>query len=192
MPNYARVKKTGERVYYAIIRVPKLEGGTRQVQKRFKLKKHAQQWIDKNQVDVTQGTYKEMTQATFFQFMHDFWMPTFLNSFHLKPGTMNAYKSNIQKHLLPRLGRLSMTGITRAEITRFQTDLSRILSTPKNILSQLRKMLNDAVLNDYLRISPMQGMKKLGGKDDKENQRRGRALKPEQIHLLLNAEKKNK
>jgi len=191
MPIYASLKKNGDKVYDAIIRVKKPAGGTRQVQKRFKLKKHAQQWIDKNQVDVTQGTYKEMTQATFFQFMHDFWMPTFLNSFHLKPGTMNAYKSNIKKHLIPRLGHFSMTGITRAELTRFQTDLARILSTPKNILSQLRKILNDAVENDYIRTNPMVGMK-LGGKSDKENQRRGRALKPDQIHLLLNAETKNK
>jgi len=192
MPIYASLKKSGERVYDAIIRVPKLKGGTRQVQRRFRLKKDAQRWIDRNSVAVDQGTYKELIKSTFYQFLHEFWMPTFLTKFHLKYSTINAYKSNIQKHLMPRLGHLSMTGITRAEITRFQTDLSRILTTPKNVLGQLRKMLNDAVDNDFIRVNPMLGMKKLGGKNEKDKQRRGRALKPEQIHLLLNAEKKNK
>ncbi len=190
MPIYASLKKSGDRVYDAIVRVKKPEGGTRQVQKRFRLKKDAQRWIDRNSVAVDQGTYKELTKATFYQFMHEFWMPTFLTKFHLKYSTINAYKSNIQKHLMPRLSHLSMQGITRAEITRFQADLSRILTTPKNILGQLRKMLNDAVENGFLRVSPMQGMK-LGGREDKEKQHRGRALKPDEIHLLLNASKKN-
>lgn len=108
MPIYASLKKSGERVYDAIIRIPKLKGGTRQKQQRFRLKKDAQRWIDRNSVAVDQGTYKELTKSTFYQFMYDFWMPTFLTEFHLKYSTMSCYKSNIQKHLIPRLGHLSM------------------------------------------------------------------------------------
>ena len=88
MPIYASLKKNGDKVYDAIVRVKKPAGGTRQVQKRFRLKKHAQEWIDRNSVDVSQGTYKELPKSTFYQFMHDFWMPTFLTKFHLKYSTM--------------------------------------------------------------------------------------------------------
>ena len=191
MPMYSTTLKSGERRYDAIVHVPKPEGGTRQVQKRFKLKKHAQQWLDKMSVDVNEGTFRELTKGTFYQFVVDFWKPTYLNPFHLKHSTMKSYEANIDKHLIPKLGHYPMTAITKAEINRLKTDLSRVLNSPKNVLGQLRKMLSDAVENNYLRISPMEGMKKLGGRIDSEGQRRGQALTPDQIYLLLNASKEN-
>jgi len=191
MPIYPTTLKSGERRYDAIVHVPKPEGGKRQLQKRFKLKKHAQQWLDKMSVDVTEGTFRELIKASFYQFTNDFWKPTYLNPFHLKHSTMKSYEANIDKHLIPKLGHYPMTAITKAEINRLKTDLSRVLNSPKNVLGQLRKMLSDAVENNYLRISPMEGMKKLGGRNDSEGQRRGQALTPDQIHLLLNASKEN-
>jgi len=190
MPIYASLRKSGEKVYDAVTRVPLPKGGTRQIQKRFKLKKNAQQWIDRMSVDVTEGTYRELEKGTFFQFVEDFWKPTYLNPFHLKHSTMKSYEANIDKHLIPKLGHYPMTAITKAEINRLRTDLSRVLNSPKNVLGQLRKMLSDAVENNYLRHNPMDGMKKLGGRNDKEGHR-GQALTPEQIHLLLNASEEN-
>lgn len=90
MPIYASLKKSGEKVYDAVTRVPKLKGGTRQIQKRFKLKKHAQQWIDKMSVDVTEGTFRELKKGTFFQFVEDFWKPTYLIPFHLTPPKISG------------------------------------------------------------------------------------------------------
>ena len=142
MPIYASLKKSGEKVYDAVTRVPLPKGGTRQIQKRFKLKKHAQQWIDTMSVDVTEGTYRELTKATFMQFLETFWEPTYYA--RVKASTRLVYEAIFRKHLVPEFAAYPLTAISPAQIERFISKLLAKEIIPDNIIGLLAKVLKDA------------------------------------------------
>ena len=60
----------------------------------------------------------------------------------LKPNTAKEYRRNLQRFILPALGRLNVTEITRADVAKFHHDLRHIPYQANRCLEVISKMLN--------------------------------------------------
>lgn len=75
----------------------------------------------------------------------------------LRRSTQKNYSQVIEQHLIPRLGRLPLRGITRDVIARLTEDVlrgGRTAKTVNNILFVLRRSLNAALEWDFLAAVP--------------------------------------
>ena len=67
-------------------------------------------------------------------------------SVRLKPSTAKEYRRNLSRFILPALGRLTVTGVTRADVARFHYDLRHIPYQANRCLEVISKMFNLAEL----------------------------------------------
>jgi len=168
-----------EKRYDAILRTT-----GRQVWKTFRRKKDAEEWLDRNSTEVHDGTFRELNKATFREYAKH-WRSTHLIPASFKPSTYNSYCSLFEHHILPEFAPYQMTAISSAEINKFKARLlSSNLSNQsvRNILHLLSRFFNDALSDNYIKYSPMQGVKKPKASKEKK----GRALALEEINSLLN------
>ena len=137
----------------------------------------------RHSVDVLDGTYRQLKKGTFQQYI-DHWKETHLIPVRYKPSTLKGYRHSLEKCLLPAFAPYAITAISSAEINRFiARELKRGLSpkSVRNELNLLSKIFQDAVSDNYLRHSPMEGVRK----PKVTKKKHGRALKPEEIQSLL-------
>ena len=64
----------------------------------------------------------------------------------LKPSTAKEYRRNLRRFILPSLGRLTVTGITRADVAKFHHDLRHIPYQANRCLEVISKMFSLAEL----------------------------------------------
>ena len=67
-------------------------------------------------------------------------------SVRLKPSTAKEYRRNLSRFILPALGRLTVTGVTRADVAKFHYDLRHIPYQANRCLEVISKMFNLAEL----------------------------------------------
>ena len=67
-------------------------------------------------------------------------------SLRVKPSTAKEYRRNLERFILPALGRLTVTGITRADVAKFHHDLRHIPYQANRCLEVVSKMFNLAEL----------------------------------------------
>ena len=67
-------------------------------------------------------------------------------SVRLKPSTAKEYRRNLSRFILPALGRLTVTGVTRADVASFHYDLRHIPYQANRCLEVISKMFNLAEL----------------------------------------------
>ena len=60
----------------------------------------------------------------------------------IKASTANEYRRNLRRFILPALGRLSVTGVTRADVAKFHHDLRQIPYQANRCLEVVSKMFN--------------------------------------------------
>lgn len=116
---YTRLLKDGSKSYEARIR---LNG--KPVGKRFSKKKDAEEWLDRHSTDVRNGTYRELNKGTFEQYI-EHWKKTHLLPGQYKPSTLNSYRCNLARLILPELGAFNILAISSAEINSFAARLLR-------------------------------------------------------------------
>jgi len=175
---YKKILKDGSRRYEARIR---LNG--KPVGKRFQRKKDAEEWLARYSVDVLDGTYRKLKKGTFGQYI-EHWKETHLIPAKYKPSTLKGYRHCLQKSLLPEFGPYPIAAISSAEINRFIAKQLNGGLSPKSVQNELNllgKIFKDAVSDNYLRHSPMEGVRK----PKVTKKKHGRALKPEEIQSLL-------
>jgi integrase len=63
-------------------------------------------------------------------------------SIRLKPSTAKEYRGNLKRFILPALGRLTVTEVTRADIAKFHHDLRHIPYQANRCLEVTSKMFN--------------------------------------------------
>jgi integrase len=64
----------------------------------------------------------------------------------VKPSTAKGYRRNLERFIFPALGRLTVTGITRADVAKFHHDLRHIPYQANRCLEVISKMFNLAEL----------------------------------------------
>ena len=67
-------------------------------------------------------------------------------SLRVKPSTAKEYRRNLKRFILPALGRLTVTGITRADVAKFHLDLRHIPYQANRCLEVISKMFSLAEL----------------------------------------------
>lgn len=67
-------------------------------------------------------------------------------SLRVKPSTAKEYRRNLDRFILPALGRLTVTGITRADVAKFHHDLRHIPYQANRCLEVISKMFSLAEL----------------------------------------------
>lgn len=65
---------------------------------------------------------------------------------HNKPSTVSGNRSYIRRHIIPRLGKLKVADVTRADISRLISDMAATPGAANNTLVCLKKMFNCAEL----------------------------------------------
>ena len=172
---HKRFLKDGSARWQAMVTV-----NGRQMGKRFKRKKDAEDWISRLKVDVNDGTYRELKKASFGQYI-EHWKKTHLIEARYKPSTLMTHRCVLESRILPEFRYFPMTAISSAEINRFMAKVLNEGKTVGNISGLLNKICKDAIADGYLRHSPMEGVRK--PKDSKK--RMGKTMTPEQIRAVL-------
>lgn len=129
--------------------------------KNFPRKEEARAWEAQLELARQQpGALKEMTVPGLgIPTFNEFW-PVWLEK-HAKvfksAGSAHADENIILKHLVPRLGKMKLTGITRSVAADLQAILSkgRKPRTVNSVIGLLKKMLNDAVYWEIIPENPI-------------------------------------
>ena len=187
-----RTLKNGQKRYYAALWTERSEGGRKQIWRTFRRKKEAESFLDSRSKDVRDGDYFEPVKIGFLEFAGE-WLvkyPRLAEQAPLRPSTINAYHSIIEKHLKPFFGEMLLGQIHSVTIEKdFKTSLPRNLSpkTIRNILVLLQRMLKSAVGWGYLGKNPFEGSRENVKIPPASREQKGRALTPEEISKLLDA-----
>lgn len=66
-----------------------------------------------------------------------------------KPSTVETYQDQIDRYIVPKLGRIKVPELTRMDVTAMMRDMVKISATANRVLACLRKMLNMAEVWGY-------------------------------------------
>ena len=102
---------------------------------------------------IDQGLYKEPSRLTVGQ-----WLEIWINDYvvNVKPRTLEAYRCQINNHILPELGSIQLEKLRPHVIQHFYNGCHKTLSAKsvKNIHGILHRALQQAVAIGYLRSNP--------------------------------------
>jgi len=177
---YKRTLKNGSVRYEAHTVVQEPGGRRRATNRRFKLRKDAQDWLSHLNVAVSDGVFRELTKGTFAEYA-EHWKKTYLDDY--KPNTIRSYLGMLDTHLIPAFRYYPIAAISPAEINRMKADLHRSgksAGTIRNILSFLSKIMKRAITDGYIRHSPLEGVEK----PSPSKKQAGKAIPPEDIRRL--------
>lgn len=84
------------------------------------------------------------------------WSEQFLGTLHLKPKSMESYRSLLRSRILPVLGHKALSAITRLEIQQWIADMADEVSArrTKSAYALLNQMLSEAVRHDLILTNP--------------------------------------
>ncbi len=66
-----------------------------------------------------------------------------------KPSTVATYQDQIDRYIIPKLGRIKVPELTRVDVMAMMRDMAKISATANRVLACLRKMLNMAEVWGY-------------------------------------------
>lgn len=163
------IQKKGK-TYYAVIPINGkrkwFRGGT---------KKDAQKELNDKLYEIGQGTYRELTKASFKEFS-EVWLKSYAAP-GVKPSTLAGYQRVIEKLLQPAFGHYQMTDIMTVHLQTFVAHRLKKVSakTATNEIVILKEMFKHALRWGYLKLNPAEYLE------------RPRVTKPE-IEILSPAE----
>ena len=136
----------------------------KQIQKSIygKTQKEVRQKLNKTSTEIDEGTYFEPNKMTLSQ-----WLDTWLNEYSgdKKYLTVKGYKAQCSKHIKPALGDVQLHKLTPVMVQKFYNALQKGTEdepglspkSVKNVHGILRKALQQAVTNGYIRSNPCVG-----------------------------------
>lgn len=152
--------------YYVIYRVPDSRTGQmKQTTKRgFRTKDEAQKFLMDIQMKISNNTYIQPSEVTIEQYLTD-WVEAYVEP-NLKQATIDGYKVNIFKHIIPRIGKIKLNKLTVMDIEKMYSVLIKegrldgkgglsgksIMYVHRN----LRMALNHAVKKKLIQFNPAQ------------------------------------
>ncbi len=142
------IQKKGN-TYYAVIALNGkrkwFKGGT---------KKDAQKVLNDKLYEIGNGTYRELTKATFKEFS-DVWLTSYAAT-SVKPSTLAGYKDMIERLLKPAFGHYQITDIMTGHLQAFVADRLKSVSakTATNEIVVIKEMFKHALRWGYLKLNP--------------------------------------
>jgi integrase len=73
-----------------------------------------------------------------------------LNSANKEYRTINEYETNINKYIIPKIGKKRLKDIKIYDVKQIMKDMENIPTTAKKVLQLIKRILDDAVDNDFL------------------------------------------
>ena len=102
------------------------------------------------------GVYFEPQRINLSKWL-DLWLDEYVKS-SAKPLTYSTYKSRVETHIKPTLGRIKLTSLNATQIQAFYNDLLRVQElspkTIKNVHGILHKALEQALKLRYIGLNP--------------------------------------
>jgi integrase len=162
-------------------------GDRRRVWRTAKTKKAAQLLHAQIQQEVAMGVYVPKSDMPLADFL-DLWLKDVVQV-KVEPKTLENYKSHVERHIKPALGRLILTEITTPVIQRFCTSVlfqqKELAPTSVRVIYQtLRGALNVAINWKLIRENPARGVVL-----PKNQKTTGQAIRMENLKAVMYAEK---
>ncbi len=138
------------KVFYAVIAV----NGKRKWFKGGGTEKAAQRKLNEVLPEIDQGTYRDLTKATFSEFSQ-VWLRNYAEP-RVKPSTLAGYKDIIKRLFIPSFGNYSMPDIVTGHLQAFVADLLKSVSakTTTNEVVVMKEMFKHALRQGYLKHNP--------------------------------------
>ena len=135
-------------------------GGTIKIERTFRTKVEAEQWLHSQQADLQRGEYIDPRKAdSGFPTVVAAWKGTWIN---IEPKTRAGYEAILARYLMPAFGKRKVSTITT---TLVQDHVGGLLlrglapGTVRGIYSVLRTCLNAAVRLRMVPVNPCLGVK---------------------------------
>ena len=142
----------------AVIDLPKTQDGRRrQITRTFDTKRLAHEWLAQ-QVAGSAGIAGTPSGTNVGQWLTD-WIDDLK---YAKASTQATYRAHVERYLIPKLGHISLSALTTAEIDGLVDDLhARGLApaTIKRIIATLQAALSSAVRRELLSVNPVRGVR---------------------------------
>src|SRR6266508_168139 len=135
------------------------KGGTAKIQKTFRRKEEAEDWLVSEGASKRQGTWVDPRRAEQpFRAVVEAWRESWLD---IEPKTRAGYETIIRCHLLPEFGNTPVSRVTTEAVQSYINRISKTAGsgTVRNIYAALRNALNTGVRIKLLVVNPCTGVK---------------------------------
>lgn len=133
-----------------------VRGGTHKIERTFRTKQEADEWVVSQRAGQQQGTWVDPRQAERpFVDVVEAWKESWTN--RLSPTTAARYRSVLDVYLIPEFGQTPIGRITHEVVQRYVNRLSAQGMTPgtvRNVYSVLRNAMNKGVRLGMVRANP--------------------------------------
>jgi integrase len=148
-----RVTSSGAVRWYATYFTP---DGRQMVGGGYSTKRDAERAADRLEKDAEGGVVADSgrRKITFAGYVERFYWPAAQN---LEPTTLAAYQSNLDKHFLPRFGRMRMANIAASAVQAWVNDASAAGLSPRSVVKYhtfLHAIFERAVIDQVIAINP--------------------------------------
>ncbi len=126
-------------------------------------RREAERALTARKREVDTGTWRELSSETLASYAER-WLahrdPARVGGggrARLSPSTFEGYRLNVRRHVLPRLGRRTLSSLRTEDVDRLIADLEAEGKSPgtvRNVVVPLRKLLADAVRQGLLLVNP--------------------------------------
>jgi integrase len=151
-------RRDGSTIWQARMPDPARPGGTRQIERTFRTKQEAQDWLTQQQSSILHGTYvNPATAKRPFGDVLTAWQESWHN---LSPTTADRYAGILRLYLQPAFGTQPIGSVTFERVQRFINALAQehAAGTVRNIYACLRNACSTGFRMQLLRINPCTGV----------------------------------
>lgn len=148
-----RVTTSGAVRWYATYFTP---DGRQMVGGGYSAKRDAERVADRLEKDAESGVVADRgrRKITFANYVEKFYWPA---AQHLEPTTRAAYRSNLDKHFVPRFGRTKMANIAVSVIQAWVNDAAAAGLSPRSVVKYhtfLHAIFERAVIDQVIPVNP--------------------------------------
>lgn len=148
-----RVTSSGAVRWYATYFTP---DGRQMVGGGYSTKRDAERAADRLEKDAEGGIVSDRgrRKITFASYVEKYYWPA---AQHLEPTTLAAYLSNLDRHFLPRFGRMKMANIAASAVQAWVNDASAAGLSPRSVVKYhtfLHSIFERAVVDQVVAINP--------------------------------------
>jgi integrase len=148
------VRRRGE-TWTAYWNIETQHGEKQRTKGGFRTRKEAQGYLNDAIAAISAGVFAEPSKVTFGEFLTERWLPS--REMTLRRSTIESYRINVNRHVLPTLGARQIQQVTVDHLDRLYTQLVKSGLSPKtvrNVHVLLHKALKDAVRKNLIARNP--------------------------------------